>query len=116
MVEWTHGRMPAAVTTLREVIAHKRLRHGGDPVARAHALASLMIAAGVGVKHLQTYLGHSSITTTLDIYGHLMPGSEEEAAGLLDAYLAADRKRAEANTRAAGSELAGELSGEPLAS
>jgi hypothetical protein len=24
----------------------------------------------------------------MDRYGHLMPGSEEEAAGLLDAYLA----------------------------
>jgi integrase len=58
-----------------------------------------MIAAGVGAKHLQTYLGHSSITTTLDIYGHLMPGSEEEAAGLLDAYLAIERKRAEATAR-----------------
>lgn len=28
-----------------------------------------------------------SITTTLDRYGHLMPGNEEAAAGLLDAYL-----------------------------
>ena len=24
---------------------------------------------------------------TLDRYGHLMPGSEEEAAGMLEAYL-----------------------------
>lgn len=37
-------------------------------------------------------MGHASITITLDRYGHLMPGSEEEAAGLLDAYL--DRARA----------------------
>jgi hypothetical protein len=28
-----------------------------------------------------------SATITLDRYGHLMPGSEDEAAGLLDAYL-----------------------------
>jgi hypothetical protein len=33
-------------------------------------------------------MGHSSITITLDRYGHLMPGNEEQAAGLLDAYLA----------------------------
>ena len=32
-------------------------------------------------------LGHSSVTITLDRYGHLMPGSEDEAAGMLDAYL-----------------------------
>jgi integrase len=46
-----------------------------------------MIAAGVNAKSLQTYLGHSSVTVTYDRYGHLMPGNEEEAAGLLDAYL-----------------------------
>jgi hypothetical protein len=43
----------------------------------------------VNVKALSTYMGHSSITITLDRYGHLMPGSENEAAGLLDAYLEA---------------------------
>jgi integrase len=46
-----------------------------------------MIAAGVNAKALTTYMGHSSITVTFDRYGHLMPGNEEEAAGLLDAYL-----------------------------
>ena len=46
-----------------------------------------MIAAGVNAKALQVFMGHSSITTTLDTYGHLMPGSEDEAASLLNAYL-----------------------------
>ena len=40
----------------------------------------------------------------LDRYGHLMPGSEEEAAGLLDSYLAEQRERAEAVARGAGGE------------
>ena len=53
-----------------------------------HTFASLMIAAGVNAKALSTYMGHASVTITLDRYGHLMPGSEEEAAGLLDGYLA----------------------------
>jgi integrase len=52
-----------------------------------HTFASLMIAAGVNAKALSTYMGHSSITVTYDRYGHLMPGNEDEAAGLLDAYL-----------------------------
>jgi integrase len=56
-----------------------------------HTFASLMIAAGVNAKALQTYMGHSSVAITLDRYGHLMPGSEAEAAGLLDTYLAAAR-------------------------
>ena len=58
------------------------------PHEARHTFASLMIAAGVNAKALATYMGHSSITITLDRYGHLFPGNEEEAAGLLDAYLA----------------------------
>jgi integrase len=45
-----------------------------------------MIAAGVGAEALSTYMGHSSITITLDRYGHLFPGNENEAAALLDTY------------------------------
>jgi integrase len=52
-----------------------------------HTYASLMIAAGVNAKALTSYMGHSSITVTFDRYGHLMPGNEEVAAGLLDTYL-----------------------------
>jgi integrase len=53
-----------------------------------HTFASLMIAAGVNAKALSSYLGHASVTITYDRYGHLMPGNEQEAADLLDAYLA----------------------------
>jgi len=52
-----------------------------------HTYAALMIAAGVNAKALSTYMGHSSITITLDRYGHLMPGNEAEAATMLAAYL-----------------------------
>ena len=52
-----------------------------------HTYASLMIAAGVNAKALQTFMGHASITITLDRYGKLFPGSEDEAAVLLNAYL-----------------------------
>jgi len=33
-------------------------------------------------------MGHASIQTTYDLYGKLMPGSEAEAAALVDSYLA----------------------------
>ena len=52
-----------------------------------HTFASLMIAAGVNLKALQVFMGHASITITLDLYGHLMPGSELEATRLADDYL-----------------------------
>lgn len=52
-----------------------------------HTFASLMIAADVNAKALSAFMGHSSVAITLDRYGHLMPGSEDAAAELLDAYL-----------------------------
>jgi integrase len=54
-----------------------------------HTFASLMIAAHVNAKALSTFMGHANISITLDRYGHLMPGAEHEAAGLMDAYLTA---------------------------
>lgn len=52
-----------------------------------HTFASIGIAAGLNAKTLSTYLGHATITITLDRYGHLMPGSEVEARAMLDTYL-----------------------------
>jgi integrase len=52
-----------------------------------HTFASYMIAAGLNAKAITTIMGHSSITVTFDRYGHLFPGSEDEARGLLDVYL-----------------------------
>ena len=57
-----------------------------------HTCASVMIAAGINAKALSTYMGHSSITITFDLYGHLMPGYLDEAATMLDAYLTRTRQ------------------------
>jgi len=65
-----------------------------------HTFASLMIAAGVNARALTTYMGHASVTITYDRYGHLMPGNENEAAALLDAYL----ERADTQARLAALE------------
>jgi integrase len=64
------------------------------PELRVIRRGSLMIAAGVNAKALRTFMGHATVAITLDRYGHLMPGSEDEGAGLLDAYLEAERNRA----------------------
>jgi integrase len=53
-----------------------------------HVYASHAIAAGVNAKTLSTYMGHANIAITFDLYGHLMPGDEVQAVGLLDAYYA----------------------------
>jgi integrase len=54
-----------------------------------HTYAAYMIAAGINPKALSTYMGHASITITLDRYGHLLPGNEHQAATMLDTWLAA---------------------------
>ncbi len=41
----------------------------------------------MNAKAITAYLGHASIQTTFDLYGHLMPGSEDEAVAVVDAYL-----------------------------
>jgi integrase len=74
--------------------------HRITPHECRHTFASLMIAAGVNAKALSTFMGHANISITLDRYGHLMPGSEGEAAGLLDEYLAAQCSQAEEAARA----------------
>jgi integrase len=81
------------------------------PHACRHTFASLMIAAGVNAKALSTFMGHANIAITLDRYGHLMPGSEGEAAALLDSYLTVQRKRAEEQARQASAGLTGAQTG-----
>ena len=65
-----------------------------------------MIAAGVNAKALSTYLGHASVVITYDRHGHLMPGNEDEAAGLLDEYLRKQAERTAAAVRSAAVEAA----------
>jgi integrase len=52
-----------------------------------HTHASLLIAAGVHPKAIQSRLGHTSITTTLNRYGHLMPDAFSGVGEKLDALL-----------------------------
>ena len=68
-----------------------------------HTYASFMIAAGVNAKALSSFMGHSSIKVTFDLYGHLMPGTEAEAAALLDQYLFSKIEDGEQAGRAAAS-------------
>ena len=77
-----------------------------------HTYASFMIAAGVNAKALSVFMGHSSIKVTFDLYGHLMPGAEAEAAALLDRFLRVDRDEAVRAARNAGSVLL-EVPGRP---
>ena len=69
----------------------RHLTLAGLPEFRFHGLrhthASLLIAAGERPKAIQVRMGHASITTTLNIYGHLMPSAFQGVGERLDALL-----------------------------
>lgn len=49
-----------------------------------HTYASLLIEQGENLKYIQTQLGHSSPTLTLNVYAHLMKPTNQEAACRLE--------------------------------
>jgi integrase len=66
----------------------KLLEVSGLPKVRFHDLrhtaASLMLNHGIPVLIVSKRLGHSKPSITLDVYGHLIPSRQEEAAQLMD--------------------------------
>jgi len=57
-----------------------------------HSHASHLLAENVHPKIVQERLGHSSIAITMDIYSHVMPNMQSEAAAKVDAVLKAAQK------------------------
>jgi integrase len=49
-----------------------------------HTFASLLIHQGENIKYIQSQLGHSSPTVTLNVYSHLMKPVNQEAACRLE--------------------------------
>ncbi len=54
-----------------------------------HTCASHLLAAGIHPKVVQEMLGHSTITITMDLYSHVTPSLQVEAASKYDAILRA---------------------------
>ena len=69
------------------------LRKAGLPSIRFHDLrhtaATLLLSEGVHPKVVQKRLGHSQISVTLDIYSHVLPTMQRDAADKLDRLFAA---------------------------
>ena len=56
-----------------------------------HTHATLALQAGVHPKVVQERLGHSTIAITLDIYSHVIPAMQEEAAALIAGLVFAEK-------------------------
>ena len=51
---------------------------------KRHTFASTSLAEGVPISEVSRWLGHKSITTTVDLYGHLVPEASGRACDALD--------------------------------
>jgi integrase len=49
-----------------------------------HTFASLLLQNGESVHYVKEQMGHASIQTTVDVYGHLVPGANRNAVNRLD--------------------------------
>lgn len=49
-----------------------------------HSAATLLASMGVPAKIIQEILGHSSVTVTQNLYGHVIEGMQEDAMGKMD--------------------------------
>jgi len=49
-----------------------------------HTAATLMLKEGINPKIVQEILGHSDVALTLNIYSHVLPSMQDEAADKLD--------------------------------
>ncbi len=52
-----------------------------------HSCASLLLAAGVPVNNVSKRLGHSKPSITIDVYGHVLAGSQEAEATAIGAAI-----------------------------
>ncbi len=61
---------------------------GGDEVHDLrHSYASIALAQGVHPRVVQEALGHSTIAVTLDLYSHVVPSLQRDAARTMGASL-----------------------------
>jgi integrase len=81
---------PLSKSTLRENF-RRVLRTAGLPVLRIHDLrhscAALLLGEGVGAHIVASFLGHSEVKTTLNIYGHVAQSHTRDAARTMDRLL-----------------------------
>ena len=82
---------PTNVNTLfRRLRAKAKVRSDVKIHGLRHAMATAWLAEGVPVKVVSERLGHANIAITLQIYGHLLPNMQADAAERMDFLLRPD--------------------------
>lgn len=70
-------------STFGKLLAKNNLRHIRFHDLR-HTCASLLLANGVPMEQVKEWLGHSEISTTVDIYGHLQYATKKQSAAAIE--------------------------------
>ena len=99
MVRWVQvpprtlrNRLLTCGNAVRRVPALAAARAAGLPKAPRfhdlrHTYVAWAVASGADLPYIQAQLGHESITTTIDTYGHLMPNSNRHVTHAFDRAL-----------------------------
>jgi len=88
------NRLGKMLTTDAITKGFKRIMEAYEPLDMSrwhlhdlrHTHVSILIEANVHPKKIQARLGHSSIQVTMDRYGHLMEGQDDDIAELFEQY------------------------------
>jgi len=79
---------PVDADRFRSRVFYKLIELSGLPHFRfhdiRHTFASLLLQNGESLHYVKEQMGHASIQTTVDVYGHLVPGSNRQAVNNLD--------------------------------
>ncbi|OCB54505.1 hypothetical protein A5677_19915 [Mycobacterium malmoense] len=103
------GDRPCSPNTVEAAIRDARAQVEGLPDRFCfhdlrHYLASLLIASGAHIKTVQTRIRHATAATTLDVYGHLWPDTDESTRAAIGAAIGVRGKPAADRLRTGGAQ------------
>jgi integrase/recombinase XerD len=79
----------AAQDTLRRILRDLNIKKRISVHTLRHSYATHLLEAGVNIRRIQQYLGHSSLNTTM-IYLHLTTQGHEHAYGIINSMMKGD--------------------------
>ncbi|HEX8265479.1 MAG TPA: tyrosine-type recombinase/integrase [Pyrinomonadaceae bacterium] len=78
---------PNVTRTFKKVLVKAGIRTSIRLYDLRHTCATLLLLAGINPKIVSERLGHSTVTLTLDVYSHVLPGMQEAASQHLETMI-----------------------------
>ena len=83
----THSALPEVDRRFSKVARRLGLPDGVTFHSLRHTHATWLLQGGADMRTVQERLGHARVGTTLEVYGHVMPGRDQAAARAFDALV-----------------------------